>query len=163
MTIEINYANGNSQPLVCENSITISRNHISPIGIEASEEEDVVNSQIFYTASALVEPYDATAFNVAIGSNEWDETTGEGVITFDGELTTIGYRAFYKCTSLTSVTIPDSVTTIGVGVFWNCDSLTSVTIPDSVTTIGDWAFDGCESLTSVIIGDSVTTIGEAAF
>ena len=163
MTIEINYANGNSQPLVCENSITISRNHISPIGIEANEEADVPTNQLWYTATALVEPNITSAFNVAIVSNEWDEATYEGVITFDGELTTIGVGAFAYCDSLTSVTIPNSITTIGVYAFAYCDSLTSVTIPDSVTTIGGGAFTDCSSLTSVTIPDSVTTIGNGAF
>ena len=186
MTVEVDYSNGNSQTLVCENNVTIRRNHISPINIEASEEEDVVNSQIFYTATALVEPNNTSAFNVAIVSNEWNEATGEGVITFDGELTTIGDSAFENCDSLTSVTIPDSVTTIGwyafshcfsltsvtignsvtmigVQVFYECTSLTSVTIPNSVTTIGIRAFYYCSSLTSVTIGDNVTTIGDLAF
>ena len=163
MTVEVDYSNGNSQTLVCENNVTIRRNHISPINIEASEEEDVVNSQIFYTATALVEPNNTSAFNVAIVSNEWNEATGEGVITFDGELTTIGSWAFSDCRSLRSVTIPDSVTTIGDQAFRNCISLTSVTIPDSVTTIGNNAFDWCYRLTSVTIPDSVTTIGDLAF
>ena len=78
-------------------------------------------------------------------------------------VTTIGYRAFYDCGSLTSVTIGDSVTTIGDYAFAECHSLTSVTIPDSVTTIGRDAFRYCSSLTSVTIPDSVTTIGYGAF
>ena len=36
-----------------------------------------------------------------------------------------------------------SVTTIGNRAFWDCSSLTSVTIPNSVTSIGDYAFQGC--------------------
>ena len=191
MTIEINYANDNSQMLVCENSITISRNHISPIGIEANVEVEIPTNQLWYTATALVEPR-SSAFNVAITSNEWDETTGEGVITFDGELTTIGDYAFSWYDSLTSVTIPDSVTTIGDWAFYGCDSLTSVTIGDSLTTIGEAAFGGCSNLaefkgkfaadggrclikdntliayaeasgTTYTIPDSVTTIGDYAF
>ena len=36
------------------------------------------------------------------------------------KVTSIGYRAFYKCSSLTSVTIPNSVTSIGSDAFSYC-------------------------------------------
>ena len=64
-------------------------------------------------------------------------------VIIDDGVTTIGYSAFYRCSSLTSVTIPNSVTEIGVGAFSYCSSLTSVTIPSSVTTIWHSAFYGC--------------------
>ena len=86
----------------------------------------------------------------------------KSAVIADG-VTSIGYKAFDDCTSLTSVTIPDSVTSIGDSAFSGCTSLTSVTIPDSVTSIGDSAFSGCTSLTSVTLPDSVTRIGERAF
>jgi hypothetical protein len=86
---------------------------------------------------------------------------GEFVIP-DG-IKTIGDRAFYYCTSLTSISIPDSVTSIGKSAFSICSSLTSITIPDSVTSIGDSAFHNCKSLTSISIPDSVTSIGNYAF
>ena len=78
-------------------------------------------------------------------------------------VTKIGYQAFYKCISLTSVTIPDNVTSIGERAFYDCNSLASITIPDSVTTIGSSACSGCTGLTSVTIPDSVTSIGDYAF
>ena len=41
-------------------------------------------------------------------------------VTFEGEkytVTSIRWKAFWKCTNLTSITIPNSVTTIGMGLF----------------------------------------------
>ena len=78
-------------------------------------------------------------------------------------VTGIGERAFYNCSSLTSVTIPNSVVTIGNYAFQNCTGLTSVTIGNSVTSIGKGAFYGCENLSSLTIPDNVTSIGERAF
>ena len=78
-------------------------------------------------------------------------------------VTSIGDRAFYNCTNLTSVTIPNSVTSIGERTFEYCTGLTSVTIPNSVTSIGGSTFKDCLKLTSVTIGNNVTSIGEKAF
>ena len=164
MTIEVNCAGYKPMILSTESSITIERNHIVPM--EAVEHKAGVilpSNELWYTATEKVEPSNTSAFNVTITSNEWDEATGEGIITFNGELTTIGGYAFLDCPSLTSVTIPDSVTTIGDRALRNCSSLTSVTIGDSVTTIGNEAFFNCSSLTSVTIPDSVTTIGSGTF
>ena len=66
-------------------------------------------------------------------------------------VTSIGYGAFYCCTSLTSVEIPSSVTSIGRMAFLGCTSLTSVEIPSSVTSIGSDAFNKCTSLTSITV------------
>ena len=78
-------------------------------------------------------------------------------------VTSIGYRAFYGCSNLTSVTIPEGATSIGFEAFSGCSRLASVTIPEGVTYIGDSAFDSCSRLTSVTIPESVTTIGDYAF
>ena len=75
-------------------------------------------------------------------------------------VTTIGYDAFYECSSLTSISMP-SVTTIGDYAFNFCSSLTSISMP-SVMTIGGYAFYECSSLTSISMPE-VTTIGDGAF
>jgi len=84
-------------------------------------------------------------------------------VEISDSVTSIGYSAFYYCSSLTSIDIPDSVTSIWDRAFYDCDSLTSIEIPDSVTSIGDYAFSNCSSLTSIVIPDSVTSIGDSAF
>ena len=68
--------------------------------------------------------------------------------TIPNSVTSIGDRAFWGCSSLTSITIPESVTSIGDRAFWDCSSLTSITIPESVTSIGEGAFAGCDSQTN---------------
>ena len=139
---------GSTKEISTENLITIERNHILPMA-SATLEMPIGNNQIWYTSSDgnVIKPYsgyynsNATAmqtFGANITSNTYKN--GVGVITFDGDVTTIGERAFFNCDALTSVTIPDSVTTIGDNAFEWCHALTSVTIPDSVTTIGDAAF-----------------------
>ena len=146
--------------------VVIDRNKIQPMAaIETifRDPNKPAYNEIWYTSSdgKIVKPYSTNVFGANIVSNNYKD--GKGVITFDGNVTTIGNYAFYSCTSLTSVTIPDSVTTIGGGAFRDCYSFTSVTIGDGVTTIGEWAFRSCTSLISVTIPDNVTTIGEKAF
>ena len=103
---------------------------------------------------------DVFVFGANIVSNTYEN--GQGVITFDGNVTLIGFCAFASCYDLSTVTIPDSVTTIGDNAFDSCIALSSITIPDSVITIGNYAFIECQA-SSITIPDSVTTIGKNAF
>ena len=119
--------------------------------------------EIIYTSSdgRVVTPYQSDVFGANIVSNVYEN--GKGVITFDGPITSIGGRAFYDRTSLTSVIIPDRVLSIGNNAFENCSNLNSAIIGDGVTVIGDLAFLDCYRLTSVTIPGSVAEIGDQAF
>ena len=122
--------------------------------------------------------YDEVKDNPAIPSSK------TGTITIPATLggcpvTSIGNKAFWGCTKLTSVANLDSVTSIGDAAFWGCDGLADsdgfvivrgvlhyysgydydVTIPAGVTRIGSMAFMGCYFIDSVNIPGSVTSIG----
>lgn len=95
-------------------------------------------------------------------------------VTFgeDSQLTSIGVKTFYGCSSLTGIEIPNNVTSIKGGAFMDCDSLTSIEIPSSVISIDYYssdesfgAFKGCSNLKTVTFGENsqLTSIGERAF
>ena len=126
-----------------------------------SDNPDITREQqIFYTSSDgnIVNPTNPNGFGANIISNTYEN--GQGIITFDGPVTSIGQEAFYACTSLTSISIPNSVTTIGHLAFTGCSSLTSITVPKSVTDIGKSqvgetyrgpVFTYCPALTSIVV------------
>ena len=116
---------------------------------------------IVYTSTSQITIDSSAYFGALIESHTWNN--GNGVIRFDGPVTSIGEYAFYECRTLLSINIPNSVTSIGNLAFWGCDSLTSITIPNSVTSIGEYAFSGCGILTSITIPNSVNSIGDWAF
>ena len=108
--------------------------------------------------------YDMKRYTVtAIGYNAFNKSTSLTSVTLPKSLTNIAYCAFEGCTSLTAITIPDGVTTMGMGVFRNCNSLVSVNLSYNLETIPYSAFVGCSALTSIVIPNSVTNIENEAF
>ena len=168
-TVDIEDNSGYVMTQSTSKQLVIARNTIQPMSVVEFVNPNTpttptpANNEIWYTATELVEPYFDDVFGATIISNNFDPETGKGILTFDGDVTSVGDDAFNGCKKLLSITIPDSVTTIGGVAFYGCSNLTSITIPDSVTTIGYMAFAYCRSLTSVTIPDSVTTIGNYAF
>lgn len=116
------------------------------------------NNQIFYTSSDgnVVTP------NIAgIESNTYEN--GQGIITFNSEITSIKEYAFDKCSTLTSIILPSGVQNIGKFAFGNCKNLTSIIIPSTMKSLGAGAFFECTKLTSVSIPNGTTIIGEQTF
>ena len=127
-----------------------------------------VRAADFY-ADGIYYNYSGSNVTVTYFDNEYNTYSGNVTIPSSVtrnnktySVTSIGARAFYDCTGLTSVTIPNSVTSIGESAF-DCSSLTSITIPNSVTSIGRSAFNYCSDLTSVTISNRVTSIGANTF
>ena len=89
----------------------------------------------------------------------WKECT---TVSLPDGMTSIGGRAFLRCSSLTSIVFPSSLTSIGEYAFFQCDSLSSVTVNGSVG-IGKYAFYMCPSLSSVTVNGSVGTVGKYVF
>ena len=78
-------------------------------------------------------------------------------------LKSIGKKAFYLCSGLTSIIIPNSVETIGEAAFYQCCDLASVKLPDQLKSIASQLFRECSKLESVVIPENVERVCEMAF
>eukprot|EP00035_Acanthoeca_spectabilis_P007302 m.134913 g.134913 ORF g.134913 m.134913 type:complete len:691 (+) comp13890_c0_seq3:34-2106(+) len=87
---------------------------------------------------------------------------GSGHVSVPDTTTSIGHRAFYRCTSLVTITLSDSVSLIESAAFLSCANLVRITMANSLTRIGASAF-GRTGLVTVTIPDSVTFIDNFAF
>ena len=143
--------------VVIPNSVTyISDSAFSACNSLASIEVDENNEYYKDIDGNLYTKDGKTLIQYAIGKTDASFTIPDGVKT-------IGYEAFYCCSSLTSIVIPNSITDIGYSAFKNCSNLTNITIGNGLTSISGYMFLGCTSLTSVTIPESVTSIGSYAF
>lgn len=145
----------------------------------------VLTGMMCFGVSAL-EPTGQCGDNVYWNYNE---VTGELVISGEGDMENFGYLAanpFYSSgsvirsviieegiTSIGSVTfygqevekvvLPKSLKQLGVYSFYGCDNLTEIVLPDGLEIIGSYAFEECDNLETVIIPDSIIEIGVKAF
>ncbi|MDR1404594.1 MAG: leucine-rich repeat protein, partial [Candidatus Methanoplasma sp.] len=121
----------------------------------------LINGVLTISSSGAMDNYTHTSG--VVNTPWWNEKESIVSAVIEEGVTSIGIRAFYNCTNLTSINIPDSVTEIGDAAFYLCIKLTSINIPDGVTQIGDTAFYLCSRLTSVVMPDSMISIGASAF
>lgn len=131
--------------------------------IEVKQEVAPQSNEILYTSSdgKIVEPTHTDKFGANITSNIYEN--GKGVITFDGNVTSIGETAFCNCSTLQKISIPEGVTTIGTSAFNNCITLEKVSIPESVTSIEKYAFAFNPALRNITIPESITLIESQTF
>ncbi len=113
-----------------------------------------VTNTIVYTSSdnSIVTPNDISVFGANMIANTYEN--GQGIITFDGEVSTIGYQAFYKCNTLTGITIPESVVEIGEYAFAKCSKLSYVSTINC--TVCRYAFYDCSNLRRAYFAENAT-------
>lgn len=102
----------------------------------------------------------------SIDYGAFDGCTGLTSVTFNAEecySTSVGSKAMFKDSPLTSLVFGNDVQIIPGCIAYNQTGLKTITLPESATRIGPSAFEGCTGLTSVTIGNSVTEIYERAF
>ncbi|MGE0015144.1 MAG: leucine-rich repeat domain-containing protein [Candidatus Methanomethylophilaceae archaeon] len=107
---------------------------------------------------------DATVEVTGLGDTGLNEITVPSSVIYSSErydVTSIGNRAFYNCSGLTSVTITEGITSIGDCSIYNCSGMISISISEGVTSIGYSAFEGCTVMTFVEIPEGVVSIGYA--
>lgn len=173
------------------NTTTIDRNTIQPMAEVEVKCANPENCKIYYISTGKIErsSWSNETFGANIVSNEWDETTGKGVITFDGEVTKISY--FGSFNTLSELTLPKSIKSFGERAFSGCTgklilncnvpgssynsdkeyypifygaSFTDVVICENVTSLGYNAFRFCEQLQNVFVKPIVPpTLGSYAF
>ena len=93
------------------------------------------------------------------------------------KVTSIGSKAFFDCSTLTSITIGSNIKSIGVDAFYGCSGLTSVHISDLEAWLNisfeDYWSNPCfpggqlyingEPITTITIPDGTTSIGPFTF
>ena len=82
-------------------------------------------------------PYPDAPAELVIPETVTNEETGK---TYT--VTTIGYRAFFLCSQLTSVTLPDTIRVIGDYAFltsWGTNMIASMNLPEGLEEIGAYA------------------------
>lgn len=120
-----------------------------------------------------------------LGFGTFEESKLSEVIFLpDTNILTIGIRAFYKASNLTTITIPASVVSIDYYAFAYCDKLESVifaegnqmkgiyegaflgdgklkniVLPDTIVEVSDFAFYGCAALDRLPVSDTAQLLG----
>lgn len=149
----INGSVGNRYDLV---SIVFGQNIVAVGGEDGQRDDAFYNCDklVSVTLNAKLEILGRYAFQSC--DNLTDVNLGDCI-----NLTTMRYKCFESCTSLSELTIPASVTTMESSVISSCSALATITflaekVPNSF-------FSSSSSLTTINIGQGVKVIGDYAF
>ncbi|MBQ4386900.1 MAG: leucine-rich repeat protein [Prevotella sp.] len=96
-----------------------------------------------YTSSEKLPRFEEIQYFVGatgLVSHDWDASTGEGTVVYEGTVTELGSNALQWQGTMTSLTIPEGVTTLGYQSVQCCYNLSSISLPKSLKKIRTGAF-----------------------
>lgn len=132
--------------------------------LDSNENVVILKCNTTFATSAVTIPATIEEKNViSIGDKAFYNCTWLSTVELPDSVTSIGDSAFSGCSGLTSATLSSNLTSIGDSAFSGCSGLESVNLSSNLTSIGSYAFSGCSSLISILIPNNVTSIGRGAF
>lgn len=111
--------------------------NINSIGDHAFEDTNITD----------ISPFESL---ISIGTYAF-ALTGLKTLVMSNKIESIGYSAFWSCTSLSDVVLSESLKSLQSSTFSGCTGLKNMIIPQSVTSIGNSVFEKCDNLKYVVI------------
>ncbi len=137
---------------------------------------NIPNNEIWYTTTdgkAITRPFYDESFGASFVSNVYEN--GQGIIKFDGPVTSIPFAAFlvpdgwtgndttgeecYGLRYVSKIALPNSVKTIKNEAFAGLESLEELSLPEGIETIEGSAIVACKKLNNIVIPSTVSSIG----
>lgn len=164
-TATVEDAAGQTQCFEITKSVNFKRNTYNTLtrelAIQPLPQSPALN-EIWYTSTdgEVVTPNDATVFGSTLLGNTY--ANGRGVMTFEGNVTKAGAKAFMNCTTLASIHLPEKATIVSSQSFQGCSNLTEVILPEKLAVLSTYAFYECTSLKEITI-PNITSVSAQAF
>lgn len=154
------------KPLKIVVTLLLSALGLSQWAMAHDVEVDGIYYNIDTSAKTAKVTYQGTSYASSAATYYSGDVIIPSTINVDGTtytVTAIGERAFYNCSSVTSVTMPNSITSIENVAFQHCSQMTDVSFSENITSIADWSFGNCTKLVKIELPENLETIGGSAF
>lgn len=154
---------GNSFSRCSSLSITVDSSNSTYSSLNGSLYNKAKTSLLWHKYQSVVNDIPSTV--VSIGERAFYNMSTLTTLTLPTGLQSIGTYAFYYCTSLNLSALPSGMTSIGSYAFQYCTSITSITLPtsSSFTNLNDNVFANCTQLSSITLPSNINTIGLRVF
>jgi hypothetical protein len=120
-----------------------------------------IGEEAFSGIKSIVEVYMGPGVT-SIGNKAFYECSALSTVRLADTLTEMGSEAF-SYSGITAISIPSSVKSLPTRIFQYCEKLFEVTLPENITVISERAFESCSSLVHINIPNNITAIEESAF